>query len=228
MAFTYFFRDKHTLGLISDKAVPHLRGHRYINIWDAGCAHGPEPYSLAIILRESMSHMLFRNVRIYATDTDTCDQFGKIITAGIYPAAETQRIPAWIRAKYFKRTDQPGHHQLTEEIRSRVTFVKHDLLSLEPVRMEFSLIVCKNVLLHFEPLQRVNVIRMFHSALRNGGFLVTENTQKLPIETERYFQKVTAAGQIFRKIEVTGTHVPTSGIHSAHQKANRSLLIKEN
>ena len=55
MAFTYFFRDLQTLELITKHVLPVLQGARYINIWDAGCAHGPEPYSLAILLRENMS-----------------------------------------------------------------------------------------------------------------------------------------------------------------------------
>ncbi len=201
MAFTYFFRDIQTLRLINTHVMPVLRGQRYINIWDAGCAHGPEPYSIAILLRENMSHFLFRNVRIHATDIDTCDEFGRIITEGIYPEAETKRIPAEIKRKYFESTDKPGYYRVTEEIRSRVSFVKHDLVSLQPVRKAFSLIVCKNVLLHLTPLQRVNVIRMFHSALREDGFLVIENTQKLPPENRRFFEQVTSAGQIFKKRE---------------------------
>jgi len=52
MAFTYFFRDMQTLEMIRDYVLPALRMRRYIHIWDAGCAMGPEPYSLAIILRE--------------------------------------------------------------------------------------------------------------------------------------------------------------------------------
>jgi len=201
MAFTYFFRDKLTLELVIRHILPTLRTQRYINIWDAGCAHGPEPYSLAIMLRESMSRMLFRNVRIYATDIDTCDQFGRIITEGIYPEGEIKRMPRQIREKYFVETDPPGGHRLVDEIRARVSFVKHDLLSLEPVRTGFSLIVCKNVLLHFNAQQRVNVIRMFHSALRDGGFLVTEQTQKLPRENKDGFEPIITAGQIFKKVE---------------------------
>jgi len=201
MAFTYFFRDKLTLELVIRHVLPTLRTQRYINIWDAGCAHGPEPYSLAIMLRESMSHMLFRNVRIYATDIDTCDQFGRIITEGLYPEDQIKRVPREIKRKYFVKSDSPGCHRLVDEIRARVSFVKHDLLSLEPVRTGFSLIVCKNVLLHFTPQQRVNVIRMFHSALRDGGFLVTEQTQKLPRENEDLFAPMITAGQIFKKVE---------------------------
>ena len=90
---------------------------------------------------------------------------------------------------------------MVDEIRARVSFVKHDLLSLEPVRTGFSLIVCKNVLLHFNAQRRVNVIRLFHSALRDGGFLVTEQTQKLPRENKDGFEPIITAGQIFKKVE---------------------------
>ena len=68
MAFTYFFRDMHTLEMIRDHVIPMLRIKRHIKIWDAGCAMGHEPYSLAIMMRENMGNMIFRNVRIYATD----------------------------------------------------------------------------------------------------------------------------------------------------------------
>ena len=58
MAFTYFFRDLQTLETISTLASPSFRRAQHIHIWDAGCAMGPEPYSLAIILRESMGSMV--------------------------------------------------------------------------------------------------------------------------------------------------------------------------
>ncbi len=202
MAFTYFFRDMQTLNLIIEHALSALKGSRYINIWDAGCAHGPEPYSIAIMFRENMSHFLFRNVNIYASDIDNSDRFGKIISTGVYPEGEIKRIPSEIRQKYFTQTDDPGHYRLVDEIRSRVTFVRHDLLSLKPNRTGFGLVVCKNVLLHFNEKQRGDVIRMFHSALREGGFLITEQTQKMPAEVSGLFQQVVKGGQIFKSVEI--------------------------
>jgi len=201
MAFTYFFRDRLTLELIVRHILPVLKGHRYINIWDAGCAHGPEAYSLAIILRENMSHFLFRNVHLYATDIDTCDQFGRIIVEGVYPEEELKRMPVAIRSKYFSPAETPGCYRVADEIRKRISFVRHDLLSLEPVRTGFNLVVCKNVLLHFKEEERNAVIRMFHAALRQGGFLVTEQTQKLPRAVSGLFKQLTAEAQILRKVE---------------------------
>jgi chemotaxis protein methyltransferase CheR len=93
MAFTFFFRDLQTLEFIREHALPSLKGRSHIDIWDSGCAMGPEPYTLAIIIRESMGHFLFRNVRIFATDVDGSNLFGKTIEDGVYPREMVERIP---------------------------------------------------------------------------------------------------------------------------------------
>ena len=82
--------------------------------------------------------------------------------------------------KYFEPADKPGHLRVVERLRSRVFFQYHDLLSLKPVGVDYCLIVCKNVMLHFQYPERVEVFRMFHQALAPGGYLANENTQKLP------------------------------------------------
>lgn len=199
MAFTFFFRDQQTLDLMAEYALPTLKQSRYIRIWDAGCAMGPEPYTIAIILRENMGKFLFRNVRITASDIDESN-FGDTISEAVYPEEQLKRIPPDIFQRYFQADRQPDQFRLTDEIRTAVQFQRHDLLSLQPVRTDFGLIVCKNVLLHFTPEQRVQVIRMFHSALVDGGFFLTEQTQKLPVECEPLFRQITAAAQIFQKI----------------------------
>ena len=84
-------------------------------------------------------------------------------------------------------------------MRSRLTFQKHDLLTFSPIGDSFSLIMCKNVLLHFQPAERVKVIQMFHQALLPGGFFVTEQTQTLPDELAPLFERVVSDGQLFRK-----------------------------
>ena len=163
---------------------------------------GPEPYSLAIVIAERMGHFMFRNVRIDATDIDEQDQFGKTIVAGVYPEEPLKRIPPELFARYFEPApDQPGHFRVVEVVRDRLHFQKHDLLSLKPIGSSYHLIVCKNVLLHFQAEERVAVIRMFHEALAPGGFFGTEQTQKLPDEVAGLFEQVSPEGQLFRKLE---------------------------
>jgi len=200
MAFTYFFRDLQTLEAIRDFALPDLRTKQYIDIWDAGCAMGQEPYSLSMILNDCMGYMYFRNVRILATDIDESNRFEEIISKATYPEDLIQRIPKGIFSRHFSPGDEEGHYQLNEEIRKSVAFKKHDLLTLIPPENEFGLIMCKNVLLHFNDFQRLNVIKMFHGALAEGGFLALEQTQKLPTEAKSLFEPIVSNAQVFKKI----------------------------
>jgi chemotaxis protein methyltransferase CheR len=210
MAFTYFFRDLQTLDLICDHALPELRSRSYIRIWDAGCAMGPEPYTLAMLFRERMSSMYFRNLKINATDIDGSNLFETIIREGVYPREQVERIPKEIFDKYFIESTKPGHFEIIDEIKKSVQYQKHDLLTLKAPRQDFGLIVCKNVLLHFSEQQRLDVLDMFYNALTPGGFLATEQTQKLPKEFEDRFEQVISNAQLFRRKDGAGQNTTGS------------------
>ena len=201
MAFTYFFRDLQTLQMIIDHMLPSIRGRTHINVWSAGCAMGQEPYTIALLLKEHMGAMIFRNVRILASDIDHSDLFGDIIRKGSYPYVELKRIPEEFFTKNFTPDpDKDGNFIIAEDVRNRVTFKRHDLLTCNPPGNNFSLISCKNVLLHFTEEQRIKVIKMFHDTLVDGGFFLTEQTQKMPSELTDLFEQVVPHAQVFRKL----------------------------
>lgn len=201
MAFTFFFRDIHTLEKISDNLIPEVSGRSKIKIWDAGCANGPEPYSLAIILAEKMGKFSFNNVLIDATDIDESSYFGEIISEGVYSYEEVGRIPDEIIAKYFENLDSDNKRfKIKDFIKDRLKFRQHDLLSLNSIGSDYSLIMCKNVLLHFQYEERIQVIKMFHKSLIEGGFFATEQTQKIPVEIQHLFEQITPDAQLFRKV----------------------------
>ncbi len=200
MAFTFFFRDYHTIEKAIEFLLPQVAGFKKIKIWDAGCAHGPEPYTFTISLSEKMNHYSFNNVQVDASDIDETDTFGKIITEGIYPYHELQRIPEDIFKKYFSKADENNHFKISENIRSKVHFKKHNLLTLQPYDRGYHLIIIKNVLLHFQPSERIEVIKMFHSVLADNGLMMTEQTQPLPDECKSLFEKMAPDANIFRKI----------------------------
>lgn len=200
MAFTYFFRDVQTLDLVAKYLIESTAGRSSVRVWDAGCASGQEPYTLAIILAESMGHFAYRNLTIEASDIDGSNLFKDIIEQGVYPWEELERVPVDILKKYFNKIESQNSFQIIDQIRNRLKFEKHDLLSYSPIGKEFSLVVCKNVLLHFQPNQRIKVVQMFHEALCTGGYLALEQTQKIPEEVENLFEKISDNAQVFRKI----------------------------
>lgn len=199
MAFTFFFRDQHVLDLIVKHASPSLAGRSRARVWDAGCAMGPEPYSLAILFAESLGYFAFNNLRIDASDLDDCGLFGPIVTSGTYAWEELERVPPALFAKYFEPAGEK-RFRVVERVRNRLAFHRHDLLSLRPIGEGYNLIVCKNVLLHFQPAERVEVFKMFHGALAEDGILATEQTQKLPPEVAHLFEQVVSDGQVYRKV----------------------------
>jgi chemotaxis protein methyltransferase CheR len=201
LAFTFFFRDQQVLERVAEHVVPSLSGRSHPRIWDAGVAMGQEPYTLAIMVAERISPITFNNLRIDATVVDSTGQFAQVIQAGTYPKDELARLPEGILDKYFEPNDRPGHLRVIDSIRRRVVYQRHDLLSFQEIGYGYSLVLCKNVLLHFQPLERIEVLRMFHRALAPGGLFATEQTQEMPRELASRFQRVIPDGPLFRKVE---------------------------
>jgi chemotaxis protein methyltransferase CheR len=201
MAFTFFFRDEQILLLAVQNLVPLSMGRSSVHILNAGCAMGMETYTFAILLAESMGKFALRNVKIHAVDIDNENvDFGKTVTDGIYHKEHLQRIPADLFNKYFNATDKEDYFIVSDDLRNLVTFQKYDLLTLKPLRNDYSLIICKNVLLHFNYNQRVEVLTMYYNMLLQGGLLVMENTQSMPEELIGMFKKKVDYAQLHEKI----------------------------
>jgi chemotaxis protein methyltransferase CheR len=201
MAFTFFFRDDQILQLAVDKLVPNTIGRSNIRILNAGCAMGMETYTFAIMLAEKMGKFALRNVKIHAVDIDNENvDFGKTVREGIYHKDLLQRVPAELFDKYFSPADKPDYFIIGTDLRNLIDFEQYDLLTLKLLRNDYSLIICKNVLLHFNYEQRIQVITMYHDMLLPGGLLAMENTQSMPEELKHKFKKLVDYGQLYEKI----------------------------
>jgi chemotaxis protein methyltransferase CheR len=204
LAFTFFFRDQQVLERVIEHLLPSLAGRSHPHIWDAGAAMGQEPYTLSIMLAEKMNHFAFNNLRIDATDVESTGQFAQMIEAGVFPKEELSRLPEGILEKYFEPDGKPEYFRVIDKIRRQVAYQRHDLLSFQEIGQGYSLVLCKNVLLHFQPGERIEVLKMFHRALAPGGFLATEHTQEMPPELGSLFERVIPDGQLYRKVEAAG------------------------
>ena len=165
------FRDPPVFRALRDKVFPVLASYPEINIWQAGCAHGQEVYSLAILLEEAG---LYERSRIYATDFN--DAALAIATDGIYATREARD---WSR-NYM---EAGGSHSLSDyysarydfikldkRLRRNVTFFNHNLVTDE-VFCEAHLILCRNVLIYFSNPLQDRTLGLFRGSLVRGGFL---------------------------------------------------------
>jgi chemotaxis protein methyltransferase CheR len=140
-------------------------------VWSAGCSHGHEPYSLAILLAETTG--LHRHHLIQATDIDR-SALQRAQAGGPYSASDLANVPLDLRARYF-RVDGDQYY-VVDDLRRKVTFAHHNLLA-DPFEEEFDLIVCRNVVIYIKAEAKVRLYQRFHDALRAGGVLFLGGTE---------------------------------------------------
>jgi len=200
MAFTYFFRDPDVLEQIAKAVIENFLNLPLIKIWDAGCATGEEAYSLAMILAEKLTANQLEKLRILATDHEENANFGDMVTQGIYPSHAATGCPRFdLLRKYCYPADKPNHIQVIEQLRSLLIYKRHNLLSLNPPDKEFHVILCKNVLLHFNEESQANVVNMFHQALIPGGILALDQSQTVPQKVSSMFRPTPNCSSLYEK-----------------------------
>ena len=165
------FRDPTLFRGLREQVLPMLASYPQINIWQAGCAHGQEVYSLAILLEEAG---LYERTQIFATDLS--ERALHQAEEGIYPAREAQQ---WSRnyqaaggthslADYYSA--RYNLIKLDRRLRRNVTFAQHNLVS-DGVFCEAHLILCRNVMIYFSNTLQDRVLSLFRESLVRGGFL---------------------------------------------------------
>ncbi|MHB1271777.1 MAG: CheR family methyltransferase [Rhodanobacter sp.] len=165
------FRDPAVFRALREQVLPLLASYPQINIWQAGCAHGEEVYSLAILLEEEG---LYERSRIFATDLSA--NALRQAEEGIYPVREAQQWSRNYQAAGGTRSLADYYSarydllKLDDRLRRHITFVQHNLAS-DRVFCEAHLVLCRNVLIYFSNPLQDHCLALFRDSLVRGGFL---------------------------------------------------------
>jgi chemotaxis protein methyltransferase CheR len=155
-----------------------------------------------MLLFENLWPLPCDNLRIDATDIEENSQFADTIATGLYASELLKGSPHQeLLAKYSAPAARAGFVEFDAALRNCIFYQRHDLLSLRPIGDNFSVVVCKNVLLHVAYQQRVEIIKMFYQALSPGGYLALDELQELPAEVASLFVRALADGKLYRKAE---------------------------
>ena len=175
---TYFFRHREHFDALRDLVVPDLvarnAGSRRLRIWCAGCADGAEPYSLSILLRRELPHLLHGwTVSILGTDINR--RYLATAAAGRFEEWSLRSTPENLRRACFEEKGKSW--TIAPEFKSGVSFQFHNLVenSLPPQcdgPYGFDLIVCRNVMIYFGADLMQRIVNQFHDSLASGGWLV--------------------------------------------------------
>jgi two-component system CheB/CheR fusion protein len=201
---TGFFRDPLAWQALREEVLPELlsakSARRPLRVWSAGCATGEEAYTLAILLVETMGLDEFvSRVKIYATDLDE-DALAEART-GIYTDRQISEVGEEFRRKYFEASG--SKHAFRRDLRRQVIFGRNDLTHDAPIS-RVDLLVARNTLMYFNAETQSNVIRKFHFALSDPGFLFLGKAEMLLNHSDQ-FEPVDLRKRLFRKI---GKSVP--------------------
>ncbi len=167
---TSWFRDMQPFTALTNHIVPSLLEGRVLptlRIWSAACSTGQEPYSIALTLDECLPP----SVRAEITATDLSTEVLEKARSGSYTQLEVNRgLPAKHLVQHFTRAG--AQWEISKELRSRVRFIKHNLLDAPPTGGPFDIVFLRNVLIYFELPVKQDILRRLRSVVRPGGYLV--------------------------------------------------------
>ncbi|MET0294221.1 MAG: CheR family methyltransferase [Phenylobacterium sp.] len=165
------FRDPSYFRALREKVAPHLRTYPSLKVWVAGCSHGEELYSLAILFREEG---LDQRTIFYATDINP--HALRAAEAGVYPmqglrkfTENHQKSGARTSLSDYYIADY-GRAIFDKSLRDRVVFSDHSLVT-DAVFAEMHLISCRNVLIYFDRALQDRAVGLFRDSLARKGFL---------------------------------------------------------
>ena len=169
---TYFLRETGQFDFIRRTVLPRLAaesGRHTISAWSAGCASGEEAYSLAIISQESTSPTSIR-----VLGSDIAQSRLAIARKAVYGEWSLRGVPDAIVERYFERTGRSV--KVSSTIRSMVDFRALNLATADWRRSgighhSMDLILCRNVLIYFDPATVARVAIQLIDSLSENGWL---------------------------------------------------------
>ncbi len=175
---TSFFRDEHPFNALRDVILPELIARRAttrtLNIWCGAASTGQEPYSLAMLLRDSFPQLLGWTLSFIATDISEATLARA--REGRFNTTEIGRgLPAFFRQRYFI-PDGEGL-RVRDEIRRTVAFRAMNLVGPWPNMPELDLVLLRNVLIYFNIETKRNILQKIHRHLRPDGCLLLGATE---------------------------------------------------
>ena len=187
---TSFFREDHHFQYLQNTLLPMLMSRRQntrrIRIWSAGCSTGQEPYSIAMVVRETVPHIENWDIKILATDIDTnVLDTGK---RGVYDLGKIEGISKTRLQRWFLK----GKGEKSESVKARpelqelITFRQLNLLNDWPMQGEFDVLFCRNVVIYFDKDTQRVLFDRFANQLKEDGYMFIGHSESLFKVTDRF------------------------------------------
>lgn len=187
---TSFFREMHHFDFLAQELLPALikdRGlsNRRLRIWSAGCSTGEEPYSIAMVVKETLPAVGW-DAKILATDLDS--NVLSHAQRGVYEVDRIKDLSEPRRRRWFLKGcgAQSGQVRVVPPVAELITFKQLNLMEEWPMRGVFDLIFCRNVVIYFDKPTQRKLFDRFADRLIEPGHLFVGHSESLFKVTERF------------------------------------------
>ncbi len=174
---TSFYRESAHFRYLREVALPACPGP--IRIWSAGCSTGEEPYTLAMLLHETLPASAVQDARILATDIS--HRVLGVAKTGRYPVEALAEAPRDHVAKHWRTVSDGATTQLEAgaSLRALVHFGRLNLMEPWPMRGPFDAILCRNVMIYFDKATQQQLVERYWAMLRPGGHFFVGHSESL-------------------------------------------------
>lgn len=180
---THFFREDHHFdhfkSTVLGKLQARARAGHPVRLWSAGCSSGEEVYSLVMCMlgtsRSEARWALDGDVKVLATDLSS-----RVVAAAqraVYPEATVAPIPEAYRRQWLREEGQD--FAVLDEARGLVTARELNLFGQWPMRQQYDVVFCRNVMIYFDDDATSELIARFARLLRPGGYLYIGHSERL-------------------------------------------------
>ncbi|MFT3785578.1 MAG: protein-glutamate O-methyltransferase [Tepidisphaeraceae bacterium] len=183
---TSFFRENQHFDYLQQTLLPDIvrrsGGTKRIRAWSAACSSGEEPYTISLVLSETLEKLNARqgwDVKLLATDIST--RVLRKAVAGAYELERVKTVPPALRGKYFepRRIGGDDHLLVKPELRNLIVFNRLNLMETWPFTGPFDFIFCRNVMIYFDKATQERLVNRFYDVLAPGGVLFTGHSESL-------------------------------------------------
>jgi chemotaxis protein methyltransferase CheR len=187
---TAFFREAHHFDYLATTLLPAYMQEKArrqrLRVWSAGCSTGEEPYSMAMVVRETGPATSGWDIKILATDIDS----NVLATArrGVYQQERAQGLSPQRLQRWFRQGTgaDAGLIRVRPALQALITFRQLNLMHAWPMRGPFDVIFCRNVVIYFDKATQKVLFDRFADLLDTHGVLCIGHSESLYAVSDRF------------------------------------------
>tara|TARA_R100001369_G_scaffold92896_1_gene141095 strand:+ start:117570 stop:121214 length:3645 start_codon:yes stop_codon:yes gene_type:complete len=221
---TKFFRDLPVWELMESTVLKDIiqskKNGEKLKVWDVACSTGEEAYSLAMYINEELERQ-DKNLQVKIFATDISQEHLRIGGLGNYSESIVADIEPRLLQKYF--ITKSNGYQAIEKLRDMIIFSHHNIIKNPPFH-NMDLVLCRNMLIYFQPSIQKRALNVLHYSLTENGYLVLGTSESVSGHSES-FETVNRKWKIYKNT-LLRKHLNAEILHSSSHRVSEGTEYK--